>query len=157
LLKELQRPAQRLKYPAAEFTSSLFVTPRSEIAIPMVRCSLLFRGLGSNGSLHVLRDCLSLPRKTAFIEKAGTDNETTKRPQSLRRGPVRALIGKPILPAVVRPGILSASAAVRPILDDTLAPAHGRGKARGAVEPEILAPWRLHDAARYKIGLAMID
>jgi hypothetical protein len=54
-------------------------------------------------------------------------------------------------------GILPASAAVRPILDDTLAPAHGRGKAGGAVEPKILAPRRLHDAARYKIDLAMID
>jgi len=54
-------------------------------------------------------------------------------------------------------GILAASAAVRPILDGHAGASHGRGKAGGAVEPEILAPRRLHDAARYKIGLAMID
>jgi hypothetical protein len=46
LLRELQGSARRLKYLAAEFTSSLFVTPRNEIAIPTVRCNLLFRALG---------------------------------------------------------------------------------------------------------------
>lgn len=46
-------------------------------------------------------------------------------------GPVRALGGEPLLPAVLRRGVLPAPAAVRPHLNDALAPAHGRGAADG--------------------------
>jgi len=52
--------------------------------------------------------------------------------RSLRRGPVRALGREPLLPAVLRRGVLPAQADVRPLIADALAPANGGGAARRA-------------------------
>src|SRR3974377_280978 len=56
------------------------------------------------------------------------------RPQAharpLRRGVVRALGREPVLPVFLRRRVLPAPAGVRPLLADTLAPAHGGGEAR---------------------------
>ena len=56
--------------------------------------------------------------------------------QPVRRGAVRALGGEPLFPVFLRRGVLPARAAVRPLVDDALAPAHGRGAARGAAAGE---------------------
>ena len=45
---------------------------------------------------------------------------------------MRALGREPVLSAVLRRGVLSAPASVRPLVADALAPAHGRGEARRA-------------------------
>src|SRR3974377_182712 len=47
-----------------------------------------------------------------------------------RRGVVRALGREPVLPVFLRRRVLPAPAGVRPLLADTLAPAHGGGEAR---------------------------
>ena len=52
--------------------------------------------------------------------------------RSLRRGSVRALGREPLLPAVLRRGVFPAQADLRPLVADALAPADGRGEARGA-------------------------
>ena len=58
--------------------------------------------------------------------------------QSVRRGSLRALGREPVFPALLRRGVLRPQAAVRPVVADALAPADGRGEARGADpgEPE---------------------
>ena len=54
----------------------------------------------------------------------------------LRRGAVRALGGEPLLPVLLRRGVLPAPAGVRSLVADALAPAHGRGEASGAAAGE---------------------
>ena len=52
--------------------------------------------------------------------------------RSLRRGSVRPLGREPLLPVVLRRGVLPAQADLRPLVADALAPADGRGEACGA-------------------------
>ena len=58
------------------------------------------------------------------------DSQVDARP--VGRGPVRALDREPVLPAVLRRGVLPAQDAVRPLVADALAPKDGRGEARRA-------------------------
>ena len=76
---------------------------------------------------------------TAAADKAdGGSFDPQAHARSVRRGPVRALDREPVLPALLRRGILPSQAAVRPVVADALAPADGRGEARRADpgEPE---------------------
>src|ERR1035437_9519278 len=56
--------------------------------------------------------------------------------EPLRRGAVRALGREPVLPVLLRRGVLPVSAGVRPLLADALAPAHGGGKTPGPAAGE---------------------
>ena len=67
---------------------------------------------------------------------------------------VRALAREPVFPAVLWRGVLSAPAAVRALVADALAPAHGRGAAAGALagEPVRRHPHRRGQARRLHPG-----
>src|SRR5215207_9171253 len=77
-----------------------------------------------------LYGCARPPAAADAVDGGVGDPQAHARP--LRRGAMRALGREPVLPAVLRRGVLLSSASVRPLVADALAPAHGGGQARRA-------------------------
>src|SRR6266481_1484159 len=75
------------------------------------------------------------PAAVADAADGGTcDPQAHLQPQ--RRGRMRTLDREPVLPVLLRGGVLPTPAAARSLLDDPLAQPHGRGAAAGAVAGE---------------------
>src|SRR5215212_9982450 len=78
----------------------------------------------------VYTDAPGPPAAADAVDGGVGDPQAHARP--LGRGAMRALGREPVLPAVLRRGVLLPSASVRPLVADALAPAHGGGQARRA-------------------------
>src|SRR5215217_3148177 len=78
----------------------------------------------------VYTDAPGPPAAADPVDGGVGDPQSHARP--LGRGAMRALGREPVLPAVLRRGVLLPSASVRPLVADALAPAHGGGQARRA-------------------------